>query len=567
MAKNQKTRGANVPDYVVRNVDMAGLPYLMYAFARQLPKHQGLTTPADCELRYIGDLLLYDGMPNVSRLMVWEVMTWGMMSYAERLSPGAMHRSSKWLRGVSAPKPPAVADKENSVIAFERTLAAADLVALKQRCGAAEPLEESLQLVRRHTFSGRRSGAGQILAFEENRLFIYALADMSGERDSEGTIGSQRSMRRFFLLKPSIIVVEDLVRVPGAERPVRWLLRSVAEPKTEGRRIRVVEDDTEILGESLLPMDASLKATSRSDRNNRLAEFRVEVSPKQVSDEARFLHVFGLGGTSEQETTTRSTMTKDDKQLELTVAARERVFRLTLPFYSSSAGSIEVVSADGKTLLPNRLLPSGVMPHGPEGARLLERWDAPYRRERFPGWDVGKSCSHLVKAVEDKTFRPGRAIVLGCGSGTNAIYLAGKGFEVIGVDIAPSALVIAAEKARKAGVKVNWMVADILALPKLKAFDLVFDRGCYHHICQYNSAGYVETLRRLSHGDTRVLILAGSDADEKRGGPPRVKEETIRNDFSKLFEFKWLRDIRFDTRNASADGASAWSIHLRRKDE
>ena len=450
------------------------------------------------------------------------------------------------------------------------SLAAADLVALKQRCGATEPLEESLQLVRRHAFSGRRSGVGQILAFEENRLFIYALADMSGGRDSEGTCGSQKGMRRirrFFLLKPSIVVVEDLVRAPGAERPVRWLLRSAAEPKIEGGRIRVIEADTKILGVSLLPTDASLKVTSRSGRDNRPTEFRLEVSPKQTSDEARFLHVFSLGGTTEQEVPTRSTVAKGDKQLELTVAARERVFRLTLPFDSSSAGSIEVASADGRTLLPSRLLPSGVMPHGPEGARLLERWDAPYRRERFPGWDVGQPCSYLVKAVEDETFRPGRAIVLGCGSGTNAIYLAGKGFEVTGIDIAPSALVIATEKARKAGVKVNWMVADMVALPKLEAFDMVFDRGCYHHICQYNSAGYVETLRRLSHEDTRALILAGSDADGRRGGPPRVKEETIRNDFSKLFEFEWLRGIRFDTRNASANGASAWSIHLRRKDE
>lgn len=94
MANNQKTRGADVPDYLVRNVDMAGLPYLMYVFARKLPQHRGLTEAADGELRYIGDLLLRDGKPNVSRLMVWEVMTWGMMSYAERLSPGAMHRSS-----------------------------------------------------------------------------------------------------------------------------------------------------------------------------------------------------------------------------------------------------------------------------------------------------------------------------------------------------------------------------------------------------------------------------------------------------------------------------------------
>ncbi|MHC4283505.1 MAG: class I SAM-dependent methyltransferase [Planctomycetota bacterium] len=493
-----------------------------------------------------------------------------MMSYAERLSPGVMHRSSKRLREVPTPKPPAVADKETSVIAFERTLAAADLVTLKQRCGAAEPLEESLQLVRRHAFSDRRSGAGQILAFEENRLFIYALADMSGGRDSEGTSGSQKSMRRirrFFLLKPSIIVVEDLVRAPGAERPIRWLLRSVAEPKIEDGRIRVVEADMEILGESLLPTDASLKVTSRSGRDNGPTEFRVEVSPKQASDEARFLHVFGLGGTTEQEASTRSTVAKGDKQLELMIAARERVFRLTLPFESSSAGSIEVASADGRKLLPSRLLPSGVMPHGPEGARLLERWDAPYRRERLPGWDVGQPCSHLVKAVEDETFKPGRAIVLGCGSGTNAIYLAGRGFDVTGVDVAPSALVIAAKKARKAGLKVNWLLADVLALPKLEAFDLVFDRGCYHHIYLYNSQGYVETLRRLSHKETRALILAGSDVDDRPGGPPRVNEETIRNDFSKLFEFEWLRGIRFDTRNASADGASAWSIHLRRKDE
>ena len=100
---NQKTRGAPVPDYTERNVDMAGLPYLMYAFARQLPQYRDLVAPADEELRYIGKLLLADGEPNVSRLMIWEVMTWGMMSYAERLSPGGMNRPShSW-----SPTPPA----------------------------------------------------------------------------------------------------------------------------------------------------------------------------------------------------------------------------------------------------------------------------------------------------------------------------------------------------------------------------------------------------------------------------------------------------------------------------
>ena len=95
MATNQKSRGAQVPDYTERNVDMAGLPYLMYGFARQVPQVGGITAAADGELDYIGKLLLAQGDPNVSRLMVWEVMTWGMLSHAERLAPGALFRGSR----------------------------------------------------------------------------------------------------------------------------------------------------------------------------------------------------------------------------------------------------------------------------------------------------------------------------------------------------------------------------------------------------------------------------------------------------------------------------------------
>ncbi len=90
MAKNQKSRGAPIPDYVEKNVDLAGLPYLMYGFAHANPRYQNLVPIADGELDYIGKLLLANGKPNVSKLMVWEVMTWGMLSHAERLKPGAL---------------------------------------------------------------------------------------------------------------------------------------------------------------------------------------------------------------------------------------------------------------------------------------------------------------------------------------------------------------------------------------------------------------------------------------------------------------------------------------------
>jgi SAM-dependent methyltransferase len=429
------------------------------------------------------------------------------------------------------------------------------------RCGGPDPLEESFGLVRKYACGRGSVGAGEILAFEENRRFVYALVDMSSGTATEEASRRRQATRRVFLLKPSTIVVEDVIRAPSSVASVRWLLQSAAEPTIEAGRFRVTVGNTQIIGETVLPADATVKKSTGP------AGSSVAVTPEQTSNDVRFIHVFHFGQNVAPAASAGARLVRKNRSVEVTVSGQERDYRLTLPEDGSAAGTIEIAAADGTAIVPDRLLPSSVMPHGPKGAALMERWDAPYRRDRLPGWDVGRPCSHLVKAVEDETFKPGRAIVLGCGSGTNAIFLASKGFEVTGVDVSPSALTIAAEKARAAEVEVDWLLGDVAALPRLQSYDLIFDRGCYHHICQYDSPGYVETLRRLSHAGTRALILAGSPADGNRGGPPRIKEETIRKDFSTLFSFEWLRDIHFDSRNPNAKGTSAWSIHLRRKGE
>ena len=405
------------------------------------------------------------------------------------------------------------------------------------------------------------------VAFEENRLFVYMLAATpSGDEAKDGQRSPQR-IRRFFLLKPATFVVDDLVRVPSADKSIRWSLQSPAEPQVGEGEIHVVQPDGEILGQTLLPTGAGLKKASGARGTAKHPEYRVELVSKPASGEVRFLHVFHIREAGERSSVARSKLVKKDNQLELTVTANQRRFRLTLPTEGSQAGQIEVAKADGESLLPRRLLPSGVMPHGPEGTRLLQRWDSPYHNNRRPGWDVGRPSTYLVEAVKEGTLRPGRAIVFGCGTGTNAIYLAGKGFDVTGVDVAPTALARAEQKARKAGVKVRWILADVLTLPKLEPFDLVFDRGCYHHVRRYNAAGYVDAVRRLAHPGSRLLLLAGNANEKSRRGPPRVKEEEIRNDFSALFEFEWMREVRFNSVNPDAKGPLAWSVLLRRKDK
>lgn len=250
------------------------------------------------------------------------------------------------------------------------------------------------------------------------------------------------------------------------------------------------------------------------------------------------------------------------------ITQSDRGFHLVLPLTLGETARIGIESADGKTILPSRHLPAGVMPYGPEGMRLIERWDSRYRGDSRPGWDKDFPSSHLKAAVEGGVIKPGRAVVLGCGTGTNAVYLATQGFDVTAIDIAPTALNLAEEKAAKANVKVRWLLGDVLAPPAaLETFDFIFDRGCYHGVRRNNAEGYVKTVKRLSRPGTHLLILAGSANQQRRYGPPRVREEELRSDFSSGFDFVRLDLVHFDSADPQRRGALAWSALLRRKAE
>lgn len=218
-------------------------------------------------------------------------------------------------------------------------------------------------------------------------------------------------------------------------------------------------------------------------------------------------------------------------------------------------------------------LPAANAPAQPEtnGAtavnpQLVERWDAMYRANRRPGWDTGRPSTELKTLVEQQVLRPCRVVELGCGTGVNAVYLATQGFDVTAIDLAPTALQAAEERAREAGVKVRWIQADVLNPPALEPFDLIFDRGCYHGVRRQNATGYVRTVTALCRPGGHVLILAGN-ANEPgaRGGPPRVDETELVGDFAAAFDFERLRELRFDTADPTVPGAWAWSLLLRRK--
>lgn len=190
-------------------------------------------------------------------------------------------------------------------------------------------------------------------------------------------------------------------------------------------------------------------------------------------------------------------------------------------------------------------------------------WNEIYRQGQTP-WDSGRVCSELFKILEEEIISLGKALDLGCGTGTNSIYLAQMGFDVTGVDISQVAIERAKEKADAAGLSILFMLAKLpnIFLPG-KVFDFVFDRGCFHAIAKEERPGYLEMLKQMTREGSIYLMLCGNAKEPKVPGPPVLTEEEIRETFSELFDFIWLRDFRFDT-NGDMAGPLGYSCLMKR---
>ena len=97
-----------------------------------------------------------------------------------------------------------------------------------------------------------------------------------------------------------------------------------------------------------------------------------------------------------------------------------------------------------------------------------------------------------------QNHKPGRAIDIGCGTGTNVITLANAGWNVTGVDFAPRAIKLARQKATGAGVQAEFLIRDATRLQGISGpFDFAFDLGCFHSIRQDGKKKYLEQLDRV----------------------------------------------------------------------
>jgi SAM-dependent methyltransferase len=141
-----------------------------------------------------------------------------------------------------------------------------------------------------------------------------------------------------------------------------------------------------------------------------------------------------------------------------------------------------------------------------------------------PRWDTGIPAPEVIRFVQGKT--PGNAIDIGCGTGTNVLYLAQQNWTVTGFDYAPLAIQAARRKLKH--YSATLLVADVTKLVGLNLpgpYDLGLDMGCFHSLSAIDREAYVQGLEKwLKHKGVYMVYAFQPSTDNERGVS---KEEMI----------------------------------------
>jgi SAM-dependent methyltransferase len=183
----------------------------------------------------------------------------------------------------------------------------------------------------------------------------------------------------------------------------------------------------------------------------------------------------------------------------------------------------------------------------------------------FKPWDSGVPPPQLVAVVEGSdALLPQKALDLGCGTGTNSIYMARHGWDVTGIDFVPRAVTVAKRKAAEAQVSLRLMVGDVTRLTELGIgtdYSLLLDLGCFHSIPDAGRDAYVRGVTALARAGAILLIFGfvRGNGRASRIGPRGLAPAEV----AQRFAGGW--DVDAENRGGPMFGSAAYWYTLHRR--
>jgi cyclopropane fatty-acyl-phospholipid synthase-like methyltransferase len=185
-----------------------------------------------------------------------------------------------------------------------------------------------------------------------------------------------------------------------------------------------------------------------------------------------------------------------------------------------------------------------------------------------PPWDIGKPQQPFIDVADQIT---GSVLDAGCGTGDTALFLAGRGCQVTGIDFLEVPIQRAQRKAAERGLPVTFLVRDALTLKDWpEPFDNVIDSGLFHVLGDEDRRHYVEGLGAVLKRGGRLFLLCFSDEEPGTQGPRRVSQKELHDAFAEGWSIESIQPVRVEVRpdlkdlSFSAGGPKAWFVVVRR---
>lgn len=163
-------------------------------------------------------------------------------------------------------------------------------------------------------------------------------------------------------------------------------------------------------------------------------------------------------------------------------------------------------------------------------------------------WVTGAVGIELQKMILDGTFKIGRKVLeIGCGIGTESVYLSKQGMIVTSVEVNKDILKLAKLNAKLYGVDVNFRLGNFLSIDVLAeglcAFDIVTDQGCFHHIPSKDRENYAKQVNKTLKTGGMYFMRGFSDRmppSQSGDGPIRLSSDEILKTFLPYFKIEKL---------------------------
>ena len=180
-----------------------------------------------------------------------------------------------------------------------------------------------------------------------------------------------------------------------------------------------------------------------------------------------------------------------------------------------------------------------------------------------PPWDIGRPQRAFVALAEAGALR-GKLLDAGCGTGEHTLMAAELGLDATGVDMAPTAIAAAEEKAKARGLSARFRIWDALDLPGLgEQCDTVLDCGLFHVFDDDDRARFLPSLGGAVRPGGSYFMLCFSDRQPGDWGPRRITEAELRESFTDGWRIDSLEPATIEI-TLDPTGAQAWLAAMTR---